>query len=189
MSRGIPGVVKDAFLTDGFHLATLIKMYRGGRQLLITDYHSNLVNTYDSLTYQTSSHILEIGGTSESQELRVNDMILTLSGADREFISSFLNNSNFTADTVTIFRAAIDPDNDTVKGAFVMFEGRISEYAIQEDETESTVQVTITSHWADFEKVNGRKTNSNSQQIYFKNDKGFEFASKTVKDLRWGRAS
>lgn len=187
MSRGIPQAVKDAFGDDGFYLATLIDMNRAGTPIRLTDYTTNLV--YNRKSYTTSSHILQVGGTSESQELRVNDMTLTFSGVDREYVSSFLNNSNFTSDTVTIRRAAINPSNNSVIGAFIAFEGRISEYSIQEDGTESIIDITIASHWADFEKQNGRKTNSNSQKIYFKGDKGFEYASKVVKDLRWGRPS
>lgn len=188
MSRGITQALKDAFNDDGFYLATLIKMNRGNSTLHLTDYTSNLTDI-GGQGYTTSSHLLQIGGTSESQELRVNDMTLTLSGVEKEYIASFLNDSNFTKDTVTIKRAAVNPSNNSVIGSFVAFEGRISEYAIQEDERSSSVEITIASHWADFEKTSGRKTNSNSQKIYFKDDKGFEFASKTVKDLRWGRKS
>jgi len=187
MSRGIPQSVKNAFASDGFYLATLIRMVRAGSSIYITDYSSDLV--YERKRYTTSSHILNVDGTSESQELRVNDMTLTLSGVDKEYVTSFLNNSNFTKDTVTIRRAVVNPDRNSVIGAFVAFEGRISEYAITDSDTSSEIEITISSHWADFEKTVGRKTNSNSQQIYFPDDKGFEFASKTVKDLRWGRKS
>jgi len=47
--------------------------------------------------------------------------------------------------------------------------------------------VEIASHWKDFEKENGRRTNHNTQQLYFDGDLGFEFAAKTIKDLKWGR--
>jgi len=185
MSRGIPQSVKNAFQDDGFYLATLIEMYRAGTRIAITDHQTPL--TYASQQYAPSEYILEVGSTSESQELRINDMTLTLSGVGQDYIASFLNNSNFSADIVRIYRAVLNPDTDQVIGAFVAFDGRISEYAISESESDSTVELTIASHWADFEKYNGRKTNQNSQQIHFPNDLGFQYASKIVKDLRWGR--
>ena len=44
------------------------------------------------------------------------------------------------------------------------------------------------SHWADFEKKSGRKTNNTSQQRFFSADKGMEFSSENVLDIKWGRA-
>jgi hypothetical protein len=86
-----------------------------------------------------------------------------------------------------IYRAVLD-DNDVVIGSpILVFNGVITNYDIQDSKSESTVTVQIASHWKDFEKENGRKTNDNSQKIYFPNDEGFEFAAKTIKDLKWGR--
>ena len=47
---------------------------------------------------------------------------------------------------------------------------------------------TLVSHWADFEKISGRKTNPTSQQRFFSTDVGMDFASQTVLDIKWGRA-
>ena len=47
--------------------------------------------------------------------------------------------------------------------------------------------MSIASHWADFSKVEGRKTNTGSQQIFFPTDKGMEFAGLTVQDILWGK--
>jgi len=47
--------------------------------------------------------------------------------------------------------------------------------------------LSCTSHFADFSRIAGRKTNSGSQQTIFANDKGMEFSALTVQDLKWGR--
>ena len=52
----------------------------------------------------------------------------------------------------------------------------------------STVGLSIVSHWADFEKKNGRKTNNTSQKRFFSTDVGMDFSSQTVLDIKWGRA-
>jgi len=35
----------------------------------------------------------------------------------------------------------------------------------------------------------GRKTNDNSQQIFFKGDKFFEFTTAVITDLEWGKTT
>ncbi len=49
------------------------------------------------------------------------------------------------------------------------------------------VNLTVVSHWADFEKKNGRKTNNTSQQRFFGTDVGMDFSSETVQDVKWSR--
>jgi hypothetical protein len=172
MSRGLPQSVIDAFGSNGFNYATLVQINRkNSGSFYMTDYGINL-------TYQTS--------VTESQALQVNDMSLTLSGANQIFISSFLNDPNFIADRVLIYKAVLNESNN-ITGAFLQFDGRISEYGIEEDEESSTVELTVASHWADFEKLNGRKTNNNIQRLYYPDDIGFQYASVIVKDLKWGR--
>jgi hypothetical protein len=63
---------------------------------------------------------------------------------------------------------------------------KVLEY--QENERSSSVGLSIVSHWADFEKKNGRKTNNTSQKRFFSTDVGMDFASQTVQDIKWGRA-
>jgi hypothetical protein len=185
MSRGLPQSVIDAFGSNGFNYATLVQINRrNSGSFFMTDYGINL--TYQNIEYLSSELLLEVASVKESQALQVNDMSLTLSGANQTFISSFLNDPNFIADRVLIYKAVLNESNN-INGAFLQFDGRISEYGIEEDEESSTVELTVASHWADFEKLNGRKTNNNIQRLYYPDDVGFEYASVIVKDLKWGR--
>jgi hypothetical protein len=86
-----------------------------------------------------------------------------------------------------IYRAVIDSSDDVVGAPILIFDGLIVGYSIDDTEDESKLTVEIASHWKDFEKENGRRTNHNTQQLYFDGDLGFEFAAKTIKDLKWGR--
>jgi len=70
----------------------------------------------------------------------------------------------------------------------LLFKGRIESFSINETLNNSRVNVSIASHWSDFSKVEGRKTNTGSQQLHFPDDLGFEFASQTVQDIKWGRS-
>ena len=48
------------------------------------------------------------------------------------------------------------------------------------------IELQAASQFADFEKIRGRRTNNESQQIHFPGDRGFEYAPQVVKDLKWG---
>jgi hypothetical protein len=97
-------------------------------------------------------------------------------------------NENVVNDSVDIFRGFLDDNNALIADPFLLYSGTIDTYAISENETTSTVNLQIVSHWADFDKTNGRKTNNTSQQRFFSSDVGMDFSSQTVQDIKWGRA-
>jgi hypothetical protein len=68
-----------------------------------------------------------------------------------------------------------------------VFNGQITKWQIVENRGRSGVRLSVASHWADFEKLGGRLTNNSSQQFYFPNDLGFEYAANTIRDIKWGR--
>jgi hypothetical protein len=114
----------------------------------------------DGQTYTATGHLLSIGGKSESSELDVSSFQVELSAVDSAFVSIVLNN-NVSNDEVKIDIGLL---NDT---------GRLV--------------LSCTSHFADFSRIAGRKTNEGSQQAYFSTDKGMEFSALTVQDIKWGR--
>jgi hypothetical protein len=86
-----------------------------------------------------------------------------------------------------VYRVILDGTDAVVGDPILIFDGILTGYSIEDTEEESKVTVQMASHWKDFEKENGRRTNHNSQQLYFAGDEGFEFAPKSIKDLKWGR--
>ena len=113
-------------------------------------------------------------------------MNITLSGVDQTYIALFLN-SNYIDTKVSIYRAVMNDAAAVIGSPILIFNGVMTGYEIEDSQSDSTIKIAIASHWKDFEKENGRKTNDNSQKIYFPNDEGFEFAAKTIKELKWGR--
>ena len=87
-----------------------------------------------------------------------------------------------------IFRGFLNDSNALIADPFLLYSGQIDTFAINENKNESTVAIQIVSHWADFDKTNGRKTNNTSQQRFFSTDVGMNFSSQTVQDIKWGRA-
>ena len=184
MSRGLSSGITDALASNGFRLATLIYIEVGNSVYRMTDFGVDLTDL-DLQFYTSSADVIDIASVSETGALKVNSFDLVLSGANQAFISAFLQN-DYIDKRALIKRAVVSPQNE-VTGSFVFFDGRISSFKIEDSESDSKISISIASHWSDFEKVNNRKTNLNSQKVHFPSDLGFEYASKVVKDLRWGR--
>ena len=111
---------------------------------------------------------------------------LGISGVNQSFLSITLN-ENVINDSVKVFRGMLDDNNALIADPFLLYDGHIDKFEITETEEETDIIYTIVSHWADFDKVNGRKTNPNSQQKFFSTDVGMEFSALTVQDIKWGR--
>jgi len=184
MSRGLSSTITTALASNGFRLATLVTINVGTSVYYLTDYGVDLTDT-NSQVYQDGANVIEIADVTETGALKVNSFELVLTGANQAFISAFLQN-DYIDKQVLVRRALVDA-NDTVDDSFLFFDGRIVSFQIEDTERESNISLSIASHWADFEKIKNRRTNLNSQQVYFPNDIGFEYASKITKDLRWGR--
>ena len=183
MTRLINSATLAALETDSFNIATLVQIDFSSA-IRITDWARSV--TALSNTWNSSGNFIGVGDITESQELRVNDLTLTLSGVDQTYVAIFLSN-NYIDVPIEVYRAILD-DADAVVGApILIFDGILTGYAIEDTEEGSKVTVQMASHWKDFEKENGRRTNHNSQQLYFAGDDGFEFAPKSIKDLKWGR--
>jgi hypothetical protein len=183
MTRTVDAATITALQGDSFNFATLIKI-DFSTVLRITDWDRDI--TALSATWSSSSHILSFGSSSETTDLAVNGIEITLSGVEQSYISIFLS-QNYVDVPIKLYRAVLN-DSDAVVGApILVFDGFITSFSIDDTANKSEISIVTASHWADFEKLNGRKTNHNSQQLHFAGDNGFEYAAKTVTDLRWGR--
>jgi hypothetical protein len=138
------------------------------------------------IIYLVSDFILGISEHNEQTDLTKSSLSISLSGADQTFISLVLS-ENITNDEVNIYRAFLNDSNAIIDHPFLLYKGNIESFEIQESEKSSIVNLSVVSHWADFEKKNGRKTNPTSQKRFFSTDVGMDFASQNVLDIKWGK--
>lgn len=187
MTRSLTTAIKNELATNDIRPVHLITI-GFSTPVNFTDCSFSLTSSVSgsSVTYSASDFIMDISDFSEQTELSKSSLNLSLSGADQTFISTVLN-ENITNDTVDIYRGFLDSSNALISDPFLFYKGQIDGFTIGETDTASTVTLSIVSHWADFEKRNGRKTNNTSQQRFFANDKGMDFSSQTVQDIKWGR--
>lgn len=150
-----------------------------------TDHYKDI--SFDGDTYTASSLFLGSSEVQENADIAVNALTLKFSGADTTIISLLLNN-NYMNKEAKVYRGFLDSSQALIDDPFLLFNGRISSFTLEENATTSSVNIIISSHWADFERISGRRTAENSQKLFFPNDKGMEFASQTAKKIKWGSA-
>ena len=188
MTRSLTTAIKNELATNDIRPVHLITI-GFSTPVNLTDCSFSLTSSVSgsSVTYSASDFILGVSEHSEQTDLTKATVNLTLSGADQTFISTVLN-ENVTNDTVDIYRGFLNDSNTLIADPFLLYKGNIESFGRSENDRSSSVGLSIVSHWADFEKKNGRKTNNTSQKRFFSTDVGMDFASQTVQDIKWGRA-
>jgi hypothetical protein len=184
MARGLTTAVNNELATDKLNPITLVYI-NVGTGFRFTDHYKDV--TFDGNTYSASSLFLKVSEVTESSQVDVANITIDFTGADQTIVSLFLSNS-YMEKEAEVYKGFLDANQAVIADPFLLFKGRIESFNIDETETESNAQIVVASHWSDFDKVEGRKTNTNSQQVHFAGDLGFEYASQTVQDIKWGRA-
>jgi hypothetical protein len=182
MARGLSNDLKTELANQSIKPILLVEInfptvYR------LTNHYKDI--THNSNTYSASGHLLSITSKAENAELDVANFTVRLSAVDSAFTSIILNN-NVSNDEVKIDVGLLN-STDALIDTYEYDKGFIESYRINTDN--GTIDLICTSHFADFSRVAGRKTNEGSQQRFFPNDRGFEFAGLTVQDILWGRSS
>jgi hypothetical protein len=183
MSREIDSATITALNSDNLNLANLVQM-DFSTPIKLTDWARDVSAL--STTFDSSSDLLEIDQFTESSEVQVNSSTLVFSGVSQTFVALFLTNDYMDVRT-RIWKAVLDNSDAVIGSPILVFDGRIASYSMEDSDNTSTVSVEVASHWKDFDLHNGRKTNHNTQQLYFPGDRGFEFASETNKEIKWGK--
>lgn len=137
--------------------------------------------------YLAQNQFLGYGEIVESSDLRVGSLQLTFTAVDTTMVALILSN-DYINKRVVIYRAILQSDYSfTSDDVYLMFDGRISGYSIEETGTTASIVLTCASQFADFERTNGRRSNPSSQNLHFPTDRGMDFSPQIVKDIRWGR--
>lgn len=182
MARGLSSDLLTELSTNNIKPILLVEILFPTPQRL-TNHYKDI--THNSNTYSASGHLLNITAKSENAELDVANFTVRLSAVDSAFTSILLNN-NVSNDEVTIEIGLLN-GSDALIDTYQFDKGYIESFRINTDK--ATIDLICTSHFSDFSRVAGRKTNEGSQQRFFPNDRGMEFAGLTVQDILWGRSN
>lgn len=180
MTRGLSSNITTELGNQNIKTIALVEILFPTPQRL-TNHYKDI--SHNSNTYTSSSHLLGVSGKGENGTIDVASFQLELSAVDNTFVAVVLNNV-VNNDQVTVDVGFLD-GNDALIDTFTYEVGFIDNYKI--DTEKGRLILNCTSHFADFSKVAGRKTNNGSQQRFFSTDVGFEFAGLTVQNILWGK--
>jgi len=188
MARTITTAVKVELAADRLHLVHLVEIHLSTTSYYLTDAYKLIA--WNGNDYLALGHFLQFDGIEETGNIQVNDTVVSLSGVDQTLISAFLT-EDYINRSAKIYLAALDPTTQALEvDPVLMIDGLMDNPVVDDDPDsgKSLIALTIVNHWADARRVNGRRTNHETQQIFFPGDKGFEFASELQKELIWGKA-
>ena len=184
MSRAIHASTIAELAKDSFTQAHLVKI-DFETPVYLTESPIDLV--YSGQTYTSSSALKSIPSVTESAKVQVGTANITLSGVSQEYIAILLSQA-YIDRQLTINRVVLNDDYSIIGNPILIYDGRVQSFTIKDSVNSSTILINAASHWGDFDKKAGRRTNHNSQQMFFPGDQGFEFAPNSVRDLKWGKA-
>ena len=185
MDRGSTGAFQTEIVKSAnkpFHLVKLI-LDEGSHYL--SDCYIPI--TYDGNEYLPTGSFLNFSDIIESNETNIEQIGISLSGIDQTFNNIFLT-VDYIDREIEIYKAFLDTNDSLVSDPLLIFNGRLNNPTIKEDVDAgtSTLSFTASSLFVDFDKINSRFTNNESQQSFFAGDTGFRFSSVVVKELNWG---
>ena len=185
MARGLTSAVKTALAASPTYCHLV---YLGfATPVRKTDNSFDIVDDIEgsSQTYNADGTLLGVGDIPESNTPIKHNIGLMFSGVDQSLISTCLSNDVLGIE-VKIYRGVVS-GTTCIADPFLIFHGHLSNFQINDGGTSAALGMTITSHFGNYEKINGRTTSDISQQRFFSGDKGFEFSALTIRDIKWGR--
>jgi len=163
---------KIAFLVE-LNLSTVVRL---------TDFYRDV--TYNSESYEAGGSFLQVDSTSETGQIQVNEINILFSNVTDQ-VRALVESGEFTDKKVEIYMAYFDV-NESIVGAVNYFTGKIRNVSIQENIDDTTLSLTVASHWANWNLTKGRHYTDESQQSVYSGDRGLEYATQTKSDVRWG---
>ena len=185
MTRGLTSAVKTALAASpSFCHLVYIGFATPVRK---TDNPFDIVDDIEgsSNTYNADGTLLGIGNVPEANTPIKNSIDLVFSGVDQSLISTCLSNDVIGSE-IKIYRGVVS-GTTCIADPFLIFHGHLSNFEVNDGGSDANLGMTVTNHFGNYEKINGRTTADISQQRFFSGDKGFEFSALTIRDIKWGK--
>jgi len=147
---------------------------------------------YDSKTFLAQGIFLSITSASETSELSITNITITLSALDPTTVATFAVSSIINKDVI-IHRTLIDQtdnsviDDSTGDGPILIFQGRVAGYQIKDAVKTAGLSIQVDSLFSNFEKINCRRSNLKNFQREYPADFSMEYSHEAIKDIRWGK--
>lgn len=140
-----------------------------------------------SQTYLAQGNFLGFSSLTETTELRVNNVTLTFSAATTTFVNIALSD-NYLHRPIRIYKAFFNTSTlALISSPFLIYDGTITGVNISDTATDTLVTFDTSNQFYDFDRIAGRRTNSGSNRRFFPADRGLDFSTTEINDIRWGR--
>jgi hypothetical protein len=169
-STNSPCFLLDAYFDDG-----VISMTDAWRSV-----------SYSGRTYTANGHFLNFDGLTETADLQVPSVNVSVSSVDQSWVSIALTKP-YLDRRLVIYKAFLDYTQLLISSPVIMFDGRLDGMTISDSpDGKCTVGIVATSLWGDFYRKPGRHTNPQEQGVFFPGDRFFEYCSNLNRQIKWG---
>ncbi len=184
MSRNLSPAMSSAKDSKNLIPFNLVEFHFDSGAQYYTNYMSDL--SWSGNLY-TRGNITGIPVIDESYDLKIPSITIALSGVNQVNVSTALLENSLDR-KVLIYLGLIDSSFDIVIDPVEIFKGRITGWNYKQNGTAADLSWDVSSHFADFERISGRRTNSEDQRLFFHGDKGLEFSARSDSIIKWGRS-
>jgi hypothetical protein len=138
--------------------------------------------------YIAQGSFLSFTGINTTDKISVNTIQLTFTGATSFYTVGILNDA-YLHRPIRIYKLFLEQNQNITNyiTPFLIYEGIMTGGNIEEDGNSSVVTINTNNHFYDFERRNGRRTNSASHRRIFPNDAGMDYSTQNTRDIVWGR--
>lgn len=192
MARTLPTGTVDILTSGAFVTTELIEIDLSTPLYLTTaqfDIQASTSTSGGTQTYIAQGQFMSYSGIREIDEVRVNSINVTFSGATNTYVNIALND-NYLHRAFRIYKIFLNAANMAMlTDPVLIYDGTITGASVEESPRESLVTFQTSNEFYDFERTAGRKTNPGSQTRFYPGDKGMDYSTITISDIRWGRAT
>ena len=157
-----------------------------GTPLLLTNCYKDVV--YNAETYDSGGFLLDIPKIDDDLDLKVRRYKFKLSAVNQANTAAFLLTPPYFK-KVDLYKFWLDSAGAFIGDPILRFSGYFANFSNKMNQVAGTSQMTIdaVSEFVDFERVNGRQTNDDSQQRIFSGDTCLRHSERKYENLPWGK--
>lgn len=192
MARILPAGAVDILTSGAFVTTELVEIGLSTPLYLTTaqfDISAATATSGGTQTYIAQGQFMSYTGVREIDEVRVNNINVTFSGATNTYVNIALND-NYLHRPFRIYKIFLNSATMALlTDPIMIYDGSITGASVEESSRESLVTFQTSNEFYDFERTAGRRTNTGSQTRFYPGDKGMDYSTQSISDIRWGRAS
>jgi len=184
MSRDLTAGMQTAIAAETVRPVALVKITLDTDTILVHSGVGDIVFNGD--TYLGVGNFGDITEIKESESIAPTQVSVSLSGIPPEYLS-FAMDEDYQGREAFIYKALLDENHDLIADPVLAFRGRCDYSDIQLGAT-ATVQLTIQSRLADWNRPKIRRYSHEDQQLDYPGDLSLEFVPQMVeKPIVWGK--